>query len=65
MIKLVFATSNQNKVTEIDNLLPETIQLSSLKELGHKKEILETSKTIEGNAIQKAKICYRRTNSKS
>ena len=54
MIKLVFATSNQNKVTEIDNLLPETIQLSSLKELGHKKEILETSKTIEGNAIQKA-----------
>ena len=54
MIKLVFATSNQNKVVEIDNLLPETIQLSSLKELGHKKEIPETSKTIEGNAIQKA-----------
>ncbi len=54
MIKLVFATANLNKVNEIDQLLPDTIQLSSLKELGQKKAIPETSKTIEGNAIQKA-----------
>jgi len=54
MIKLVFATANQNKVIEIDNLLPETILLTSLKELGQKKDIPETSKTIEGNAVQKA-----------
>ena len=54
MMKLVFATSNQNKVKEIDNLLPDTIQLSSLHELGQNKAIPETSKTIEGNAIQKA-----------
>ena len=54
MIKLVFATANANKVTEIDNLLPDTVQLSSLKELGHKKDIPETSDTIEGNAKQKA-----------
>ena len=54
MIKLVFATANANKVTEIDNLLPDTVQLSSLKELGHKKDIPETSDTVEGNAKQKA-----------
>ncbi|MBL1280584.1 MAG: RdgB/HAM1 family non-canonical purine NTP pyrophosphatase [Fluviicola sp.] len=53
-MKLVFATANQNKVIEIDNLLPETILLTSLKELGQKKDIPETSKTIEGNAVQKA-----------
>jgi len=54
MIKLVFATANLNKVKEIDQLLPDTVQLSSLKELGQKQAIPETSKTIEGNAIQKA-----------
>ncbi len=53
MIKLVFATANLNKVKEIDQLLPDTVQLSSLKELGQKQAIPETSKTIEGNAIQK------------
>ena len=54
MMKLVFATANLNKVKEIDQLLPDTVQLSSLKELGQKQDIPETSKTIEGNAIQKA-----------
>lgn len=54
MIKLVFATANQNKVIEIDNLLPDSVQLSSLKELGQKKDVPETSNTIEGNAKQKA-----------
>ena len=62
MIKLVFATANQNKVVEIDNLLPESIQLSSLKELGHKKDIPETSSTIEGNAIQKANFITEKYN---
>jgi len=62
MTKLVFATANQNKVIEIDNLLPENIQLSSLKELGQKKEIPETSKTIEGNAVQKANFITEKYN---
>ena len=62
MIKLVFATANQNKVTEIDKLLPQNIQLTSLKELGQKKDIPETSKTIEGNAIQKANFITEKYN---
>ena len=62
MIKLVFATANQNKVTEIDKLLPESILLTSLKELGQKKDIPETSKTIEGNAIQKANFITEKYN---
>lgn len=62
MIKLVFATANQNKVVEIDNLLPENIQLTSLKELGQKKAIPETSATIEGNAIQKANFITEKYN---
>jgi len=62
MIKLVFATANQNKVKEIDTLLPESILLTSLKELGQKKDIPETSKTIDGNAIQKANFISEKYN---
>ncbi len=62
MIKLVFATANLNKVKEIDQLLPETVLLSSLKELGQKQAIPETSSTIEGNAIQKANFITKKYN---
>ena len=62
MIRLVFASANLNKVNEIDNILPNNIQLSSLKELGQKKAIPETSDTIEGNAIQKANFITEKYN---
>lgn len=53
-MKLVFATSNKNKIKEVQALMPQGIELLSLEEIGCHEEIPETSPTIEGNAIQKA-----------
>lgn len=54
MMKLVFATHNQNKVKEVQALLPPTISLLSLSDIGCNEEIPETGKTLEENAILKA-----------
>ena len=53
-MKLVFASNNQNKIKEIQQLLPPTIEIISLEEIGCHEEIPETADTIEGNAILKA-----------
>ena len=53
-MQLVFASNNQNKIKEIHLLLPATIQLLSLEDIGCFEDIPETSNTIEGNAILKA-----------
>lgn len=53
-MQLVFATNNLNKLKEVQNLLPKTITLLSLKDIGCNEDIPETQTTIEGNAIQKA-----------
>ena len=53
-MKLVFASNNKNKIKEIQLLLPETIQILSLEDIGCFEEISETADTIEGNAILKA-----------
>lgn len=53
-MKLVFASNNKNKIAEIQAMLPETIQIMSLEEIGCFEEIPETADTIEGNAILKA-----------
>lgn len=53
-MKLLFATSNQNKAKEIRAVLPAGIELLTLKDIELNEDIPETSATIEGNAIQKA-----------
>ena len=52
-MKLVFATSNQNKAKEIQQLVPDFIQIITLNDINQVEEIPETSDTIEGNATQK------------
>ncbi|WP_418511503.1 non-canonical purine NTP diphosphatase [Corallibacter sp.] len=59
-MQLVFATNNLNKLKEVQKLIPETITLLSLKDIGCNEDIPETQNTIEGNAIQKAE--YVKTN---
>lgn len=54
-MKLVFATNNPNKLKEVKALVPSHIQLLSLEDIGCTEDIPETSPTIEGNAIQKAR----------
>jgi XTP/dITP diphosphohydrolase len=53
-MKLVIATNNQHKLKEIAELIPESIQLMTLSEIGCHEEIPETADTIEGNASQKS-----------
>ena len=53
-MQLVFASNNKNKIREIQLLLPESVEILSLSEIGCHEEIPETAATIEGNAILKA-----------
>ncbi len=53
-MKLVFATNNLNKLTEVQKILPSTIELLSLKDINCFDEIDETETTLEGNAHLKA-----------
>ncbi len=53
-MKLVFASNNKNKIQEIQALIPATIKILSLKDIGCLEDIPETAETIEGNAILKA-----------
>ena len=53
-MKLVFASNNKNKIQEIQQLVPNSIQILSLEEIGCTENIPETAETIEGNAILKA-----------
>jgi XTP/dITP diphosphohydrolase len=54
IMQLVFASNNKNKIKEIQLLVPQSIQVLSLEDIGCFEEIPETADTIEGNAIQKA-----------
>ncbi|WP_179345816.1 non-canonical purine NTP diphosphatase [Winogradskyella ursingii] len=53
-MQLVFATNNQNKLREVQSLVPNHIQLLSLGDILCIEDIPETQPTIEGNAIHKA-----------
>ena len=57
-MKLVFATNNSNKLFEIRSLVPEGIDILSLKEINCKEELPETKETLEGNSLQKAKYVF-------
>ena len=59
-MKLVFATSNENKAKEIQSLIPNVIQILSLHDIQCTEEIPETQSTIEGNASQKAFYVYEK-----
>ena len=53
-MKLVFATNNLNKLKEVQKMLPNFIELLSLKDINCFDEIEETATTLEGNAKIKA-----------
>jgi len=57
-MKLVFATHNKNKFKEVKAMLPHSIELLSLEDIGFYTEIPETATTIEGNAALKANYIH-------
>lgn len=59
-MKLVLASGNASKLAEIRQLLPESFDLVSLKDLGFEGEIAETEATFEGNALLKARFISKK-----
>lgn len=60
-MKIVFATHNAHKVSEVQAVLGLEYQLVTATEAGITEEIPETQPTIEGNALQKARYVYEHT----
>lgn len=61
-MQIVFATNNLNKLKEVQALIPDTIKLLSLKDIGCLEDVPETQNTIEGNAKQKAEYIKNKYN---
>jgi XTP/dITP diphosphohydrolase len=57
-MELVFATNNQHKLMEIQNLLNGHPVLLSLEDIGCREELPEDRETLEDNASQKAWYLY-------
>ena len=57
-MELIFGTHNQNKVEEINKLLPLNFTVKSLTDLNYYSEIEESGKTLEENALIKAKTIF-------
>ncbi|WP_298525407.1 non-canonical purine NTP diphosphatase [uncultured Porphyromonas sp.] len=60
MKKLVFASNNAHKLSEIRALLGDRIEVVSLSDLQCHDEIPETADTLEGNALIKARYVWER-----
>ncbi len=60
-MQLIFATHNKNKSKEVKSIIPHSIIVSDLSEIGYHKEIEETADTIEGNALLKAHTIFNET----
>jgi XTP/dITP diphosphohydrolase len=57
-MNLVFATHNENKLREVQLMLPENMKISGLKQIGCLEDIPETYPTLEGNALLKARYVF-------
>ena len=58
MKKLVFATNNEHKLSEVRAILNDTYQVLSLKDIYCFEDIPETADNLEDNARQKAQYIY-------
>ena len=54
-MKLVFASNNQHKLDEVRQILPTSVEVVSLREIGFLQEIDETGETLEANSALKAR----------
>lgn len=58
MKKLVFATNNAHKLSEVKAILEPEFTIISLSDLNCNDEIPETAETLEGNALIKAQYIH-------
>lgn len=57
-MKIVFATNNAHKLSEIRQILGQQMEVLSLADIGCHADIPETADTLEGNALIKARYVY-------
>ena len=60
-MKIVFATNNAHKLSEVSAVLGNDFELVTLREVGITEDILETGATLDENASIKARYVYERT----
>lgn len=60
-MKIVFATNNTHKLSEVRAVLGEGFELVTLREVGITEDIPETGATLDENASIKARYVYERT----
>ena len=59
-MKIVFATNNKNKLSEIREILGESFKVVSLDDIGCYEDIPETGNTLQENALQKARYVHEK-----
>lgn len=57
-MEICFATNNEHKLAEVQQMLPETVTLKTLAQIGCNVELPETQHTLEGNSRQKAEYVF-------
>lgn len=62
MEKLIFATNNAHKLTEVKQMLEGMYEVIGLEEAGIFEDIPENEPTLEGNAKYKARFVYEKLN---
>ena len=60
-MKILFATNNAHKLSEVQAVLGNGYTLVTPRECGVMEEIPEEQETLEGNALQKARYLHDRT----
>ncbi|MBI5915555.1 MAG: RdgB/HAM1 family non-canonical purine NTP pyrophosphatase [Bacteroidetes bacterium] len=58
MTQLVFATGNPHKIREVREMLDGQFEVRGLRDIGCPEDLPETSPTIPGNALQKARYVF-------
>jgi len=57
-MELIFATNNLHKLSEVQQIIGYRFKLLSLSQIGFNGNIPENQKTLEGNALEKARYLY-------
>ena len=60
-MELIFATNNLHKLSEVQNIVGDQFKLISISQSGYSGEIPENQKTLEGNALEKARFIFNVT----
>jgi len=59
-MKILFATANQHKIDEVQQLLGESFEIITPAQLNYTDDIPETGDTLEKNALQKARFIFEK-----